>query len=156
MLKFFKSWTFKIGTPVIASLILYYFFGIGKPDPNLPDLKVNNSPNSIITVGQEGNNTIVNENAQPKIIKQVANAINIPQDNLYNQTFELYILNPSDKLLDIQIKDMPQAKIVSSQVIPEGPAIMGNGQPSVAYFISFNTEAEINADKIEFVVAEKN
>lgn len=151
MLKLFQNkWVFGIGAPVIAGLILY-FFGIGKSDTIL---KVSESPNSINTIGQTGNNTInVSNNVPPKIIRKNANAINIPQNNLYNQTFRLYISNPSNKLFDISIKTPP--KVFSTQVMPEGLAQMGNGQTVAVYFISFNTYSKITEDEIEFTVASK-
>ncbi len=156
MQNFFKNqWVIGIGGTVIASLVGYYIFGIGKSSPTL---KVIDSPNSINTVGQIGNNTInVNKNIPPKIIKQIVNALNVQQDNLYNQTFQLFILNPSNDQLDVLVKVLPSAvKIVSSQLIPQGPALMGNGQSSSAYFVSFNTDAKITVDEIEFIVATKN
>ena len=65
MKKIFNNpWIIGVGTLLIGTGILYFVFGIGKTVPMIENntstrMKVTGSPNSINTVGQVGNNTIV-------------------------------------------------------------------------------------------------
>ena len=95
-----NKWTYGIGSAVVASLVLYFVFGIGKSDP---DLRVNNSLNSINTLNQNGSNSItINELAsKPEIEIRKIESINIKTASGYRHTYILTLSNPAN--IDISI-----------------------------------------------------
>ena len=54
------------------------------------DIMVNNSPGSIVTKNQQGNNTVINELPEPKLNFQIISS-NVPQGNLFKTEYHLSI-----------------------------------------------------------------
>lgn len=150
-----NKWTYGIGSAVVAGLILYFLFGIGK---SASELKVNSSPNSINTLNQNGSNSItVNEIApKPEIEIRKIKSINTKTENGYLHTYVLTLSNPAN--VDVNIA-ASAAKNISFKLLDFGyqtdSLVLDKGKTMTDLDAWVLTDKEVTETDISFVLLEK-
>ena len=143
---------------VIIIVLVGLISGIYTLWPNNQEgsLEVNNSPNSINTVNQVGDNKISVEGQilNPGIVSQIPKTLNVSIENGYQQTYRVTISNPSNEQFGLGILEGKKDFEIKKFNFNLEYIVVDKGATVHDYKVVVVTDKIVSEEDLKFVILE--